>query len=539
LEKHFVRLLGTYQPTIELLERLPEIAKRQWAEREARIGQDSKALKIQLAEISRLNSAAIKAKLTGELTAEDFDSTAGSANERLRPLLNLTTRAESDPAIALLDAWALVADVLVFYQERIANEGFLRTAVERRSILELARLIGYRVRPGVAASVHLAYTLEKNTAVVIPGGARSQSVPGPGELPQSFETADKLAARAEWNTLQARLTQPQVLLPLRAESLYFKGIATKLKPNDPLLISCGASTPTLLRVLTVEPDQAAGRTKVMVQAWQRVATHPVVPAAVMDEAPASATVADSVAGLRETIDRSRRVEDFGVNPNTQTAQRVIAHLDELERQVESITTDASALGSIRASLQEEHRLATERNFTKLQPWIEGLMGELDQVTATVTETAAATSTADETRVASAPVVAAEPSRIPALVEEGLRYDSPVQVVFRKTTDETEIRGARIPKGEYVAVFLGSANRDERRFPDPDRLDVDRDAQGFPGFGFGKHFCLGASLARLETRIAFEALVPELLRLERTEQAIARVESFLVRGPKRLALQRAA
>ena len=75
---------------------------------------------------------------------------------------------------------------------------------------------------------------------------------------------------------------------------------------------------------------------------------------------------------------------------------------------------------------------------------------------------------------------------------------------------------RIPKGDYVAVFLGSANRDERRFPNPDRLDLDRDLQGFPGFGFGKHFCLGASLARLETRIAFEALVPELLRLERAE-----------------------
>jgi cytochrome P450 len=136
-------------------------------------------------------------------------------------------------------------------------------------------------------------------------------------------------------------------------------------------------------------------------------------------------------------------------------------------------------------------------------------------------------------------VAADPTRIPELVEEGLRYDSPVQVVFRTTTADTEIRGVRIPKGQYVAVFLGSANRDERRFPDPDRLDIDRNAQGFPGFGFGKHFCLGASLARLEARIAFEALVPELLRLERAESTITHVDSFLVRGPKRLALQRAA
>jgi cytochrome P450 len=136
-------------------------------------------------------------------------------------------------------------------------------------------------------------------------------------------------------------------------------------------------------------------------------------------------------------------------------------------------------------------------------------------------------------------VAADPSRIPALVEEGLRYDSPVQVVFRTTTTDTEIRGVRIPKGEFVGAFLGSANRDERRFPDPDRLDLDRDLSGFPGFGFGKHFCLGASLARLEARVAFETLVPELLRLERAERTVARIDSFLIRGPKRLALQRAA
>ena len=340
------------------------------------------------------------------LTAEDFDGAAGFVNGRPRPLLNLTTRAESDPSIALLDAWAVVADVLGFYQERIANEGFLRTAVERRSILELARLIGYQLRPGVAASVYLAYTLEKDTAVVIPKGARSQSVPGPGELPQSFETADELAARAEWNVLQVRLTQPQVLAI--EKPLYFKGIATKLKPNDPLLMSCGALPPALLRVLTVEPDQAAGRTKVMVQNWQRVTTGRIPPARA-DEAPASATAADPIAQLRETIDRSRRPDAFGVNPMTQTAQRVMAHLDELEKQLESIATDASALDSVRTSLQEEHRLAVEKNFTKLQPWIEGIVSELNQVTATVTETAAAASIAEVLPARSARIAAAEPS----------------------------------------------------------------------------------------------------------------------------------
>jgi hypothetical protein len=168
------------------------------------------------------------------------------------PLRSLTTRSANDPAIALLDAWAIVADVLTFYQERIANEGYLRTATERRSILELARLVGYTLRPGVAASVYLAYTLEKDHNVTIPRGSRAQSVPTiPGELPQSFETAEPLEAHFAWNTLQPRLTRPQVITPIyspeasasssladkiiSADTIYFQGTATRLKPGDALL----------------------------------------------------------------------------------------------------------------------------------------------------------------------------------------------------------------------------------------------------------------------------------------------------------------
>src|SRR5262245_40071872 len=109
-----------------------------------------------------------------------------SAAERAA-LAGLQTREDDDFAIALLDAWATVADVLTFYQERLANEGFLRTATERRSVLELARLVGYSPRPGVASTVYLAYTVDENAEgpVEIPVGARVQSVPGPDELPQS------------------------------------------------------------------------------------------------------------------------------------------------------------------------------------------------------------------------------------------------------------------------------------------------------------------------------------------------------------------
>src|SRR6202035_4479462 len=78
-----------------------------------------------------------------------------------QPLAALTTRATDDASIALLDTWAVIADVLTFYQERIANEGYLRTATERRSILELAREIGYELSPGVAASAYVQFTVEE------------------------------------------------------------------------------------------------------------------------------------------------------------------------------------------------------------------------------------------------------------------------------------------------------------------------------------------------------------------------------------------
>jgi cytochrome P450 len=135
-------------------------------------------------------------------------------------------------------------------------------------------------------------------------------------------------------------------------------------------------------------------------------------------------------------------------------------------------------------------------------------------------------------------LAADPSRVPAAVEEALRYDAPVQMVFRTATRDVELAGTRIPEGAYVVPLLGSANRDERRFRDPDRFDLARDPQGHLGFGFGAHFCLGASLARLEARLALEALVPELARLE-WHGPRELVDSFLVRGPRRLELRPAA
>jgi cytochrome P450 len=135
-------------------------------------------------------------------------------------------------------------------------------------------------------------------------------------------------------------------------------------------------------------------------------------------------------------------------------------------------------------------------------------------------------------------VLSQPELMTGLIEEGLRYDSPLQYVFRRATRDCEIGGTRVPQGASITLLIGSANRDERQFEDPDRLDPTRKVKGHLAFGFGIHFCLGASLARLEARAAFEALLPELVRLKRASASSSFVDSFMVRGLERLELRQA-
>lgn len=190
----------------------------------------------------------------------------------------LTTRSDNDFSIALLDAWATVADVLTFYQERIANESYLRTATERLSLLQLARLIGYNLRPGVAASTYLAFTLED--AKGAPGRAtididtKVQSIPGPGELPQTFETVEKIEANAAWNALKPQTTQ--FVQPQKGDtSVFLKGTTTGLKPGDGILFvgsereregKSDSEQWDFRIVTTVTPDANNGRTLVT---WDR------------------------------------------------------------------------------------------------------------------------------------------------------------------------------------------------------------------------------------------------------------------------------
>lgn len=116
-------------------------------------------------------------------------------------LAALRTRLSDDYSITAVELWSAVADVLTFYQERIANEGFLRTARLRDSVRRLVRLIDYQLHPGAAATTQLAFTLEAGARVVLPKGLRVQSVPAGDEKPQKFETLEPSTADARFNRL--------------------------------------------------------------------------------------------------------------------------------------------------------------------------------------------------------------------------------------------------------------------------------------------------------------------------------------------------
>jgi predicted phage baseplate assembly protein len=179
----------------------------------------------------------------------------------------LRARDDDDFAIALLDGWAVLADVITFYQERIANECYLRTARDRRSLRELARLIGYELRPGVAASVPLSFTLEDAVgapaSATIDVGTRVQSIPGPGEVPQSFETVERIEARPEWNAIRPRMTQPQEITAGMPQVL-LRGVTANVRPSDAVLVVAGGNSDdyAFKRVRSATSDSAANTTTV-------------------------------------------------------------------------------------------------------------------------------------------------------------------------------------------------------------------------------------------------------------------------------------
>ncbi|MBW2244751.1 MAG: cytochrome P450 [Deltaproteobacteria bacterium] len=215
-------------------------------------------------------------------------------------------------------------------------------------------------------------------------------------------------------------------------------------------------------------------------------------------------------------------------PFIQTMEEIFAYFDEAILARHANPTD-DLIGTILASQQGE---ADPLSVFEMIQFIVLLMLAGNETTTNLigNGTAALLANPEELqRALDDPGLAAQ------IVEETVRYDPPVQNVFRTATETTEIRGVTIPKGAYVAVLVGSANRDERRFPDPDRFDLSRDTRGHLGFGLGEHFCLGSSLARLEGRLAFQALVPELVGVMPPKET-GRIDSFLVRGVARMPLR---
>jgi hypothetical protein len=216
-------------------------------------------------------------------------------------LAGLRTRSEDDFTIALLDAWAMVCDILTFYQERIANENYLRTATELVSVGELAKLIGYKLRPGLAASAALSFTLDSPPAlptapgvalslttyspllptvnaaaaapdgspssILLTAGTQAQTVPDPGAQPATFETIAPITARAEWNAITPRMTMPPAATASNAgANVRLVGLVGTVKVGDSLLVVVGDSPPNLQRVASVEQDTSTQTTLVRFEA---------------------------------------------------------------------------------------------------------------------------------------------------------------------------------------------------------------------------------------------------------------------------------
>ncbi|MBB5470976.1 hypothetical protein HDG32_007130 [Paraburkholderia sp. CI2] len=308
---------------------------------------------------------------------------------RIRPLSLLSTRAPDDPAIALLDAWALVGDVLTFYQERIANEGYLMTATERRSVLELARLTGYTLRPGVSASVYLAFTVANGFQGTLPAGTRAQSQPGTGQTAQFFETSADLVTRDSWNTLQPRLARPQVIT-LAADSgtdaatrdtLYFAGTSTNLKAGDALLIELGSAEQIVdtqgVRqpgqqvfrfVDTVTPQSAQNRTEVILSQpffegqghnAQEMVANALNP--FIDEASTIFAGSDLAAGV--AADLANVISAVNTAPDLPTA--------------------ASYVSALIPAIQAVQDAAARRQFSRLEAWVSDLVNLLTDLVPSV------------------------------------------------------------------------------------------------------------------------------------------------------------
>ena len=132
-----------------------------------------------------------------------------------------------------------------------------------------------------------------------------------------------------------------------------------------------------------------------------------------------------------------------------------------------------------------------------------------------------------------------PGDIPAMVEEALRWDPPIQCTYRRATRDDHIEGVDVKAGDMVIPMWAGANWDPEVFPNPEQFDIDRPTtKPHMGFGFGPHFCAGAELARLEAKIAFEELLGRLgdIALNEDESDLSHLPSFASHGYRQVGLR---
>ncbi|WP_327321680.1 putative baseplate assembly protein [Streptomyces sp. NBC_01210] len=354
----------------------------------------------------------------GSFLAAMLDRLASPAYPALR---GLTVRTPDDPSIGLLDSWAVVGDLLTFHSERIADEGYLRTANEHRSLALLGRLVGHRPRPGIAADTHLAYTLDRDpraedVPVLIPRGARSNSVPTTSdEESQAFETSEDLIARWAWNEPAVRRRRPALLTPddLRKRSeIFVSGTDTSLQTGDKLLFVFGG-------------DQEAGGQRLLLPVARiRIDRDDEVTAIGLPQsAPASLT--ELVAELREWITEDEREVEEGEatpdNPNPRPVSMIIAEFDAqvlapLRADLDGIKTPAQftrRLADPHDRLAEAQAVAAP--YEEVAAWfeqLEAVVGELRERAADLEPSQPVTPTS--AAVAHSPAMRALGAVLPAL-----------------------------------------------------------------------------------------------------------------------------
>ncbi|MCA2218023.1 putative baseplate assembly protein [Jidongwangia harbinensis] len=355
-----------------------------------------------------MNCACDTCRTTGGTHGAVLAAMLGQLSGRLPAL---TVRDAGDPSIAMLDAWATISHILSFYQERIDDEGYLETATERRSVLELARLVDYRLRPGVAAGVHLAFTLDPDpagdTTVPIPAGTRAQSLPGPGEQPQVFETSREIPARSAWNLIRPRLTvQPRIdadEVPA-LERIYLAGITTGLRPNDRLLFDAGDAAQVGRVAATVE-DAAADRTAVTLQ-----------PTLTAEQLRLLRTVRDRLAVHRDLS----RLGLAGVRRAERVDEELLAPLAEAASGPGGAAQLPQLLPVALQRLGERLTEVRARGFTRLTRWLGTLITDLTAVDTTPPALAKAAPAGLDSLLGS---LAKPPSRPPAGPQD-LRHSLP-------------------------------------------------------------------------------------------------------------------